>query len=351
MRVLFAVAVGVLMSSAAFAVLDIQNPGDPGTGVLVPDTLVPCTDDIYCSDYTEAAGGYVADGEWNPVTNVSAFMSTGGVVVVRNELCGPVGEIFPTGTSFDNSVPRGFAWDRDPASGKFWVGSWSDVCPNPTSFIGIIHMDATGQEIMGWSYADDPRLAPQCGAQCSGLAMDYATGRMWAMLRNNPGGVTSKFACFDTSVPDNVRPPLLGVWEVQWNGGPSSVGSASLEYQASDCTIVALRQDSNNLGVTELTKFQDVGIANPTLLGYCQLVNTPCVGAGQTTNRPWGFSLSEDPNFGAYGIFTDLNLSVGCANIIQPADFHIIALPQFTGQCGTTAVEPTTWGQIKNEYK
>jgi len=351
MRVLFAVAVSMLMSSAAFAVLDIQNPGDPGAGTVVPDALVPCTDDIYCSSFTEPAGGYIADGEWNPVSNVSGFMTTGGILLLVNELCGEVGQILPSGPNFDNSIPRGFAWDKDPASGKFWVGSWADVCPNPTAFVGIIHLDATGAEIGGYNYSDDPQLGPLCGGQVSGLGMDYATGRMWGIIRNNPAGTVSKIALFDTNVPDGTRPPLLGVWDVPWNGGPSSVSSAGLEYRASDCTIVANRQDANNLGVTELTTFQDVGIAQPTLLGYCSIVNTPCVGAGQSTNRPWGISLSEDPAFGAYVIFSDLNLAVGCATIEQPGDLHIIALPQVTGVCGTTAVEPSTWGQIKHDYK
>lgn len=348
MRVLFAVAVGVLMSSTAFAVRDVQNWGDPGPAT-ASQSLVACTDDIFCSNFTEPGGGFIADGEWNPVSNVSGFITTSGILLLVNEICGEVGQILPAGPSFDNSVPRGFAWDKDPASGKFWVGSWADVCPNPTSFVGIIHMDATGAEIGGYTY-------PQggvCGTQPSGIAMDYSNGHMWLILRNSPSGTISKFMLLDTNVPDGTAPVFLGIWDVAWEDGTGQ-GSSGMEYRASDCTLIVNRQDFATTGVAKLYSFQDVGVAAPTYLGHCDYNNLSCVNvAGSTAiNHPWGISVSEDPNFpGGYVIFTDLNRAVGCATLLQPMDLHIIALPQVTGQCGTTAVEPATWGQIKNNYK
>ncbi len=345
MRVLFAVAVSMLMSSAAFAVLDIQNPGDPGSGPITPSSLVACGDDIFCSNFTEPGGGFVADGEWNPVGNVSGFITTSGIVLIKDALCAEVAQILPAGPNFDNSVPRGFAWDKSAASGKFWIGSWADVCPNPTSFVGIVHMDAAGAEIGAYAY---PALGT-CGAQPSGLAMDYATGHLWMILRNSPAGTLSKFAVLDTNVPDGTAPVLLGgPWDIDWG-----TGSSGLEYQASDCTIVANQQDANTTGVAKLWKFQDVGIAPPVALGSCDYNNLSCTNVASTdaTNHPWGISVSEDPAFGAYVLFTDLNRALGCATLVQPQDMHIIALPQVTGVCGTTAVEPSTWGQIKNQYK
>ncbi len=343
MRALFAVALGLVMSTSAFAVFDVQNPGDANPGTMIPDALVPCTDDVFCSSYTEQAGGYVADGEWNPASNSSGFMTTGGILVIVDAICQPLVEIPCSGPNFDLSVPRGFAWDKDAASGKFWVGSWVGA-----TTVGLMHMDALGNEI---AFYPIPDPGTGLNIQPSGLAMDYSTGYLWAILRNNPAGTVSRFMVFDTNVPDGTQPVVLGgPWDTPWNGGPSAVSSAGLEYRQEDCTIVALRQDSNNLGVTELTNFQDVGIAAPTLLGFCSVVNTPCTGAGAGSNRPWGISLSEDPAFGAYVLYSDLNLAVGCGTIDQPQDFHIIALPPFPGECGATAVEPSTWGKIKHDY-
>lgn len=351
MRVLFAVAVGLLMSSAAFAVLDVQNPGDPGTSPVGSSALVACTDDIFCSSFTEPGGGFVADGEWNPVSNVSGFMTTGGILLIVNEICGEVGQILPAGANFDNSVPRGFAWDKNAASGKFWVGSWANALP-PTSFVGLVHMDALGNEIAAYAPIDPVTTYP---IQPSGIAMDYATGHMWVMLRNNPSGTRSRIMLFDTNVPDGTAPVLLSPadgWDVAWNTGIGQ-GSSGLEYRASDCTIIANLQDFGTTGIARLETFQDVGVAAPVLLGFCDYNNLSCanVASSTATNHPWGISVSEDPAFGAYVIFSDLNRALGCATLVQPMDLHIIALPAVTGQCGTTAVEPSTWGQIKHDYK
>jgi hypothetical protein len=179
--------------------------------------------------------------------------------------------------------------------------------------------------------------------------MDPTSGHLWGILRNNPSGTISRFVEFDV----NVDPPVLlqGPIDTPWPGGPSAVSSAGLEYSTTDCTLLALRQDSNNLGDTSLVVFQDVdpqGVSGGvTLLGDCSVANTPCVGAGQTSNRPWGISLIEtEPS---YVVYSDLNLDNACTNIEQPGDFHVIARPPFTGVC-VAPVEPSTWGQIKSRY-
>lgn len=351
MRVLFAVAAGLLLSTAAFAVLDVENPGDSGPiGGGVPDALVPCADDIYCGDAAGTTTGFVADGEWNPSTNANGFMTTEGTLTLVDPICVGLGVILNLGgPSFDNSIPRGFCWDKDPANGKLWVGSWADASP-PTTFVGIIHMDITGAEIASFAIPDPRTGMP---IQPSGLAMDYSTGHMWAMLRNNPLGTNSAFMLLDTNVPDNVQPVVLfGPCDVAWGpAAPANVGSAGLEYLQEDCTIIALRQDSNSLGICELYKFQDLGATCPTQVGFCNIVNVPCTGAGPSVNRPWGVSVPVDPSFGPYAIYSDISLGVGCTGIGQPNDLHVVALPPVSGQCGTTAVEPTTWGKIKSDYR
>jgi hypothetical protein len=148
---------------------------------------------------------------------------------------------------------------------------------------------------------------------------------------------------------------IQGPIPVPWNGGPSAVSSAGLEYNNHDCTIVALRQDANNLGVTELTVFKDnnpTGLGAPTFLAFCNVVNTPCTGGGPGSNRPWGISLVEDPNIGDYLLYDDLNLDAGCAAVVNQAmDLHVLTLPTYQNQCSVVAVEPSTWGQIKGSYR
>jgi hypothetical protein len=189
--------------------------------------------------------------------------------------------------------------------------------------------------------------------QPAGLAMDYATGHLWGQLRNNPTTEVTRFVLWDTNVPDGTPPVLIGgPWDVPYQGGPQAAGSSGLEYYQRDCSLIAMRQDTENLGLGKIYKFQDVGIAAPTLLGFCDLNNTPCTGAGESNNKPWGIAVSEDPAFPpGYVVYSDLNVDTGCANPICPTDLHIAALPDFPGQCGVTAVEPTTWGRIKDTYK
>ncbi len=343
MRILFAIGAMIATLALAGAALasDAHVTGDPWPG-LSGLRAVPCTDDIYVSSHTLPAG-YVADGEWNPATNQSGFVASVETIIILDALGQVVSETDITGPSFPGSgLVRSFAWGLN--SNDCWVGSWysssGPVLPK------LYHLDASFSEIASYSYPD-----PGTGLdmQFSGLALDAANGHLWAILRNNPAGTFSRFVEFDI----NVDPPALlqGPIDTPWPGGPSAVSSAGLEYNSQDCTLLALRQDSNNVGETTLVVFQDVDpqgtTSGVTLLGDCSIANTPCVGAGQTTNRPWGISLVEGPP--NYAIFSDLNLDGSCSAIEQPADFHLITPPQFTGIC-LSPVNPSTWGQIKSRY-
>jgi hypothetical protein len=338
---LYAVAVlgAALAVTCPVLASDIHLPADPSpsTGFKALD---PCADDVYCADKT-LSEGFLADGEWNPSTQLAGFVSTINSVVIVNDLCQEVSTTDITGADFPGPLTRGFAWGID--GGDSWVGSWRDPAffPDPK----LYHLDASFAVIAIYGYPD-----PGTGLdmQFSGLAMDEDRGHLWAILRNNPAGTLSRFVEFDI----NVDPPVIlqGPIDVPWPGGPSAVSSAGLEYRSEDCTILALRQDANNLGDTSLVTFQDEdpsAAGGVTLLGDCSIANTPCVGAGQSSNRPWGIALFEGA--APYAIYSDLNLDASCGVIEQPADFHVIGLPPFTGVC-LIPTEPSTWGQIKSRY-
>ena len=338
-------ALGVVSAALAMAgpapASDVNVAGDPWPAA-AGFALAPCTDDIYCGEQT-LTEGFIADGEWNSTTNQMGFVTTINSIIVIDPLCAGVSATDITGPDFPGPLTRAFAWGIQ--DGDSWVGTWysasGPVLPK------LYHLDATFNVIGTYAYPD-----PLTGLdmQFSGLAMDPTSGHLWGILRNNPSGTISRFVEFDV----NVDPPVLlqGPIDTPWPGGPSAVSSAGLEYSSADCTILAMRQDTNNLGNSSfLVKFQDVDPLGTTggvsLLGDCTINNTPCTGAGQSSNRPWGIALIEgDPS---YIIYSDLNLDVGCATPEQPIDFHIIAGPPFTGVC-LAPVEPSTWGQIKSRY-
>jgi hypothetical protein len=329
----------VLIAGAAPAT-DLHIPGDPFPGE-VTSSLQACLDNVHCLDHTLVDdAGFIADGEWDPGSGNVGFVTTNNTIVVITAICGLQGETNITGTDFPGPVTRGFAWGIQ--SGDCWVSSWLvGGAPAPK----LYHLDGTFNVLNSYSFLD---TGTGLDMQCSGLAMDRDRGHLWAILRNNPAGTVSRFVEFDV----NVDPPVIlqGPFDVPWPGGPSAISSAGLDYNNSDCTLLALRQDVNNVGATSLVMFQDMnpsGLGGASLLGECSIANTPCVGAGTTINRPWGIALVEgEPN---YVIFSDLNLAANCLDIAQPGDFQFISPPNLTGQCGV-AVNPTTWGQVKALY-
>lgn len=338
-RATVAMCFGLFVLAGAAAAADLHLPGDPLPGAGPSFAADPCASDTWCGDHA-LSEGFAADGEWDPVSGKVGFVTTINSIVVRDALCTAMSETDITGGDFPGPLSRSFAWGL--GQGDSWVGSWlATGAPAPK----LYHLDATFAVIASYSFAD-----PGTGLdmQLSGLALDRARGHLWGILRNNPAGTVSRFVEFDV----NVDPPVVlqGPLDVPWPGGPSAVSSAGLEYNQEDCTILAMRQDANNVGETSLVLFQDVnpGGTGVVLLGECSIANSPCTGAGQSSNRPWGIALVETPS--VYAIYSDLNLATGCQTIEQPADFHVVGIPPFTGLCVSPVTE-RSWGGIKAMYR
>ena len=344
MRALLAATLAVCALSGAVSARSFDaTPGDPFPGGSAMSASAPCTDDLFCGNIPAADTTiFYADGEWDPVSGNCGWVRIAETVAFTNSICGYVNTCTLNGFPFNTNgtIPRSFAYGL---SGDYWIGTWTGA-PDPES---ITHLSSSCQTIASF-VIDDPDTP--ANYQISGLALDRANNHLWAITRNNPVGTISRFVEFN--VASGTPVVIQGPVAVPWNGGPSAVSSAGLEYNNHDCTIVALRQDANNLGVTELTVFKDNGAGAPTFLAYCNIVNTPCTGAGTGSNRPWGIALVEDPVLGDYVIYDDLNLEPGCGTApTGPAiDLHIVTLPSYQNSCDVVAVEPSTWGQIKNNY-
>jgi hypothetical protein len=336
-----------LWSTAALAFNPISDSEGSGPGIPNPSALVRCLDDVYCSEFDDL---FVADGCWNPATNVSGWITYDRLLVVTDGFCGVLGTIDLTAMTAAD-IPRGFAWDQDAASGDFWVSTWFAAGYDEPA---LHHFDAAGVEefvceLSTGTWPQDPRN-PGTGIQGAGLAMDFETGHLWVQTRNNPAGANTAYFVFDTRVAG--CPVLLGgPWDAPYAGGPQARGAAGLEFYQPDCSLIAMHQDTNNVGEAQIYRFQTAGIAAPTYLGHCDLANIPCQGPGPSVGKPWGITVSEDPGFPpGYVIYSDINGDAACG-AINPNDFHIVGLPPGQGQCGVTAVEPTTWGRIKDSYK
>ncbi len=335
--------IAVLGKAESTPVADRHVAGDPAP-LAGGAPAAPCSFDQFCSNLT-LTQGFVADGEWIPGLPQIGFVTTNNTIVTLDGACAVLGQSAITGPGFPGPVTRSFAWGVQ--GGDSWVGSWQ-VPGGPTP--ELYHLDSSLGVIASYVFND-----PGTGAamQISGLAMDADRGDLWAILRNNnpndpPNPPVSRFVEFDITVD----PPVIiqGPIDVPWPGGPSAVSSAGLDYNSQDCTLLALRQDPNNVGQTALVVFQDLnpsGAGGVTLLGECAIANQPCRGAGTTPNRPWGVALIEGAS--PYAIYSDLNLLADCAMIEQPADFHLAGLPPFSGQCAAP-VTPSTWGQIKARF-
>jgi hypothetical protein len=343
MSALVRLAVGgavFVLAGAAFA-NDLHLPSDPAPRYTPWTAGDPCASDVWCSDQA-LTEGFIADGEWHAERQVG-FLTTGSSIVTIDALCASAVETPITGTDFPGAVTRGFAWGI--GQGDAWIGSWVVSGFPPAK---LYHLDSGFNVIGEWELPDS---GTGLNLQFSGLAMDRARGHLWGILRNNPAGTNSRLVELDI----NVDPPVIlqGPLDVPWPGGPSAVGSAGLDYNDQDCTILALKQDATNVGDTHLVTFQDLDPAGTasgvSLLGSCSVTNTPCTGPGQTANRPWGVALVELPT--PYAVYSDLNLLADCGTIEQPADFHIIGTPAFTGTCTPQAVESRSWGYIKSVFR
>ena len=346
MRALLAATLAVCALSGAVSARSFDaTPGDPFPGGAL-SASAPCSDDLFCGDIPAAdTTAFYADGEWDPVSGNCGWVSTSETVAFTNSICGYINTCTLNGFPFNTNgtIPRSFAYGL---SGDYWIGTWTGA-PDPES---INHLSSSCQTIASF-VIDDPDIATNY--QISGLALDRANNHLWAITRNNPAGTLSRFVEFNiaSGTPVVIQGPI----PVPWNGGPSAVSSAGLEYNNRDCTIVALRQDANNVGVTELTVFKDnnpAGVGAPTLLAYCNVQNAPCTGVGPGSNRPWGIALINDPGLGDYVLYNDLNLNAACAAqaVGPPIDLHILTLPPYENACDVVAVEPSTWGKIKSDY-
>jgi hypothetical protein len=333
------VALSTILTVGPSAAADDRHvPGDRFPSTVYGGAPL-CASDVFCGNDTLDAG-FVADGEFDPTGQRSGFVTTANTIVVVDNLCGLASESDITGPDFPGPATRSFAWGL--GAGDCWVGSWNVTGSAPK----LYHLDSSFNTLNAYNFPD-----PGTGLdmQFSGLALDRDRGHLWGILRNNPAGTFSRFVELDINgaAPVVIQGPI----DVPWPGGASAVGSAGLEYDNSNCTILALQQDANNVGLTLLVAFQDVDPAGPaggvSLLGECQITNAACTGGGQSTNRPWGISFVEGPP--AYFIFSDLNLQADCATIDQPADFHVVEGPVVSGTCAAP-VTPSTWGQIKATY-
>jgi hypothetical protein len=305
-------------------------------------------DRLYCNSFTEHPDvSWYADGEWRPDGTIG-WVSTGGTIQTTDELCG-MGPV--CAALVDASVTRAFAWGI--GAGDQWVGTWEIAGFPPAA---LIHLDADCNEIARFSILD-----PDTGLnlQYAGLAVDTAHGHIWGNLRNNPAGTPSRFVELDINgaAPVVIQGPMI----CPWPEGPS-IGAGGLEYNENDCTLIAMRQDPGaapQAGVARIGVFSDVnpaGVGGVAFLNECQINQTAhCTGTTQQAdpNHPWGISVVASPDF-TYVIFSEINLDAACAVPAAPAvsDISFCSLPGYETLCGeTTAVEPTTWGRVKNSYR
>jgi hypothetical protein len=353
MRALFSilvVGVAVLAAGTVAAVPDIHTPGEFVPGGTPPVASAPCQDRLYCNSFTEHPDvSWYADGEWRPDGTIG-WISTGSTIQTTDELCtmGPVCQ-----PAFDpnngGSVTRAFAWGI--GAGDSWVGSWHF----PPNNAKLAHVDAACNVIAEFEILDTDTGLP---LQYGGLAMDTANGHLWANLRNNPVGTPSRFIELDINGAGPVI--LQGPMIAPWPEGPS-IGVGGFDYNERDCTLIAMRQDGGNVpnaGTARIAVFKDnlpAGIGGVSFLAECQInLTAHCTGTADQANpnHPWGLAVVGGDFL--YAIFSEINLDPGCGVPAAPAvsDVSFVSLPGYESICEkTTAVEPTTWGRVKNSYK
>ena len=305
------------------------SPNPPGVGGLA------CSPEALCG----AVGPYpqthwIADGEWEPTLDLLGFCSvdatTSTILFMDPNSC----TTFTTCTpgAFTTSY-RAFAWGIN--GGDMWVSGW-----NPP--VALFHLDFTCNLIAQFDL----------GVEIAGLAMDYANGHLWAMRRSPVGGNTSALLEYDitSGTPVLIQGPLT----VNWGGTAPGIGSAGLEYDNSTCSIIALRQDSDNVGRSFIEVFADLdptGAGGILWLNNCDITTTQhCTGAGNFINHPWGIAVKENAAPNQKVIITDIDLVAACAIPgpgAGPVDLHYYPIPSAIPTCGATAVEASSWGRIK----
>jgi hypothetical protein len=309
--------------------------GITGTSPTPPMDGAACAPEALCGNVgPDPNTHWIADGEWDPAQDLLGFITvdatTSRIVFMDPNTCTV---FFSCTPAFFATSYRAFAWGIN--GGDMWVSGW-----NPP--VALFHIDFACNLIQQFDV----------GVEIAGLAMDFANGHLWAMRRSPVGGATSALLEYDinSGTPVLIQGPL----PVNWGGGGEGIGSAGLEYDNSTCSIVALRQDSNNVGQSFIEVFADLdpaGAGGIFWLNNCDITTTQhCTGQGTFINHPWGLAVKDNAPLTRKVIVTDINLGAACAIPAAgegPVDFHYYPLPTAPPSCATTAVEPATWGQIK----
>lgn len=336
LRLLLVLTLGAVGLAAGAGAQSIENPAgyDAAVGSAPSAAAVACAPGDLCGligPYPETH--WVADGEWHPQLNITGWCTvntpTSTIVFMNPQDCSV---LFTCTPAIFTTSYRAFAWGM--GGGDMWVSGWNAP-------VALFHLDVACNLIAQFDV----------GIQIAGLAMDFANGHLWAMQRS-PAGVNS--ALFEYDITSGTPILKQGPIPVLWGGTTQGTGSAGLEYDNSNCTIVALRQDSGNVGRSSIEVFFDLdppGVGGVLFLANCTITTTAfCTGAGTFINHPWGIALNEMAPANQKITITDIDLLAGCAippNGAGPIDVHYYSVPASPGFCATTAVEPSTWGAIK----
>ena len=340
LRLLLALTLGAFGIAAGAGAQGLDNPAgyDAVVGSTPSAAAVACAPGDLCG----LIGPYpnthwVADGEWHPQLNLTGWCTvdatSSSIVFMNPQDCSVLFTCTPA--AFTTSY-RAFAWGM--GGGDMWVSGWNAP-------VALFHLDIGCNLIAQFDV----------GIQIAGLAMDFANGHLWAMQRSPVGGPNSMLFEYDITSGT----PILkqGPIPVLWGGTAQGIGSAGLEYDNTNCTIVALRQDSGNIGVSSIEVFFDLdppGVGGVLWIANCSITTTAhCSGPGTFINHPWGIALNEGAPPNHKITITDIDLTGGVPTCAIPAagagpiDVHYYSVPTSPGFCVTTAVEPSTWGAIK----
>jgi len=337
-----------LVASATLLALGSPSPGDAqpqdnsagydggGSGEIPQGARAACAPEALCGTVGPLVNTHwIADGEWEPTLDLLGFVTvdatSSSIVFMDPNTCTT---FFTCNPSVFTTSYRAFTWGIN--GGDMWVSGWNEP-------VLLYHLDVGCNQIAVFNIA---------GLQIAGLAMDYANGHLWAMQRSPVGGPNSNLLEFDitSGIPELIQGPI----PVSWGGAGPGIGSAGLEYDKTTCSIVALRQDSNNVGVSFIEVFADLDPSGPGGVAYlanCDITTSQfCTGPGTFVNHPWGLALKENAAPDRKVIITDIDLVAGCGIPgpgAGPIDFHYYPLPAAPPACAATSVETATWGQIK----
>ena len=307
-----------------------------GSGGIPQSSRAACAPEALCGLVGPMVNTHwIADGEWEPTLDLLGFVTvdatSSSVVFMDPATCAT---FFTCAPSVFTTSYRAFAWGMN--GGDMWISGWNEP-------VLLYHLDVACNQIAVFNIS---------GLQIAGLAMDYANGHLWAMERSPVGGQNSRLWEFDinSGVPELIQGPYF----VNWGGGAPGIGSAGLEYDNTTCSIVALRQDSNNVGVSFIEVFADLdpgGAGGIAYLANCDITTSQfCQGSGTFINHPWGMALKDNASPDRKVIITDIDLVAACGIPgpgAGPIDFHYYPLTDAPPSCAATSVESVTWGQIK----